>query len=202
MRKVFPEVKRVFFFVSLVLFFFVFFCPFGQSKMRQFAIVWLPSQSSCMWHWVHHTLLCGTIHASLCPLSRYFWHSTGLVELGTKSGMGKSGLDDHLFFTAGFGSGHFLKYKTLVFITTVALSYTNWPCWFNYGKAAGQSRRKTVPVLWNGRRDAEYRVLPEGGARHAKCLKFHLCKRGKDDWSLPGDVTPFVCVKSSVRSVT
>lgn len=35
--------------------FFIFFSlPLWTDKMRQFAKVWLPSQSSCRWHWVHH----------------------------------------------------------------------------------------------------------------------------------------------------
>lgn len=149
-----------------------FFCPFGQSKMRQFAIVWLPSQSSCMWHSVHHT------HPSVAqythpyfPLAGYFWHSRVLVELPSKTDKVKL---DFNWTTTCFSQlvlGRVtLKYKTLVFIATVALSYTNWPCWFKYGKAAGQSRSETSAS--SGRQDVVYGVLPEGGARHTSALNF------------------------------
>lgn len=148
----FPEVKWVFFCCC-----FVHFCPFGQSKLRQFAIVWLHIQSSCMWHWVHNTPQ--PKHTSTPPL----WHNVNIplavfqVLLAQRENLLNSGqifdrrlrvgprLDDHLFFTAGFGSGYLKKkkkYKTVVFIATVALSYARWPCWFNYEKAAGQSKRK------------------------------------------------------------
>lgn len=98
MRRSFPEVKWVFFCCC-----FVHFCPFGQSKLRQFAIVWLHSQSSCMWHWVHNTppqkkttpppLLCGTMRTSRLQFSRYFWHSVKTCWTRDKYSTDGSGLD-------------------------------------------------------------------------------------------------------------
>lgn len=114
----FPEVKWVFFCCC-----FVHFCPFGQSKLRQFAIVWLHIQSSCMWHWVHNTP--PPKHTSTPPL----WHNVNIplavfqVLLAQRENLLNSGqifdqrlrvgprLDDHLFFTAGFGSGYLKKKK-------------------------------------------------------------------------------------------
>lgn len=65
-----------------------------------------------------------------------------------------------------------------MFITTVALSYTNWPCWFNYGKAAGQSRSETVRVCkWQPGCCAS--CPTRGGSQTHQCLKFHLCNREK-----------------------
>lgn len=166
MRRSFPEVKWVFFCCC-----FVHFCPFGQSKLRQFAIVWLHSQSSCMWHWVHNNtpppkkttpppLLCGTMRTSRLQFSRYFWHSVKTCWTRDKYSTDGSGLDLD-WMTTCFSQlvlGRVTlkkkkKYKTVVFIATVALSYANWPCWFNYGKAAGQSRRKNSASSVKGKRD-------------------------------------------------
>lgn len=95
------------------------FCPFWQGEMRQFELVWLYSQSSCVEQRAHHapthppfsTQICGTVRTSVfTPYEILF---------------GTAALDDHLSIAAAFRSGCFLKHKPLVFITTVALSYTN-----------------------------------------------------------------------------
>lgn len=172
-RKVFPEVKGVFFsFLS-------FFCPFGQNKMRQFAIVWLPRQSSCMWHWVHHTPLCGIIRTSLFSLSRYFWHSLGLVELGTKLQPTRlcwalNGWPPvfHSWFWVGslfkvqdasvyHHSGPFI-HKLAVLIQLRESSWT----------IQKQNSASSVNDKW----DVVYLVRPEGGARHTSALNFTCVK--------------------------
>lgn len=149
----FPEVKWVFFCCC-----FVHFCPFGQSKLRQFAIVWLHIQSSCMWHWVHNTPPAQThLHPSsvaqcehpACSFPGTFGTAWKLVELRTNirptaPGWTSTGRPPvfHSWFWVGLLKKKKKKYKTVVFIATVALSYARWPCWFNYEKAAGQSKRK------------------------------------------------------------
>lgn len=179
----------------LSFFFFFFCCPFGQSKMRQFAIVWLPSQSSCMWHCVHHTPLCGTIHASLFPpLQVFLAQHGGPVWLWTKKNEAKLGFNwmTTCFSQLVLGRVTFLKHKNTSvyhhsgpFIHKLAvLIQLRESSWTIQKWDSGSSV--------NGRRDVLCCVLPEGGARHTSALNFTCVKRGSDDWSLPGDVTPFV----------
>lgn len=53
-----------------------------------------------------------------------------------------------------------------------------------------QEENSASPV--NSEQDVVYRVRPEGGAMCTHALKF-TCYRGREDLSLLGDVTPFVC---------
>lgn len=93
----------------------LFFAPLDRGKWG--SLNWCGFiVSPAVWsneHITHppHPEICGTVHTSVfTPYEILF---------------GTAALDDHLSIAAAFRSGCFLKHKPLVFITTVALSYTN-----------------------------------------------------------------------------
>lgn len=68
-RKIFPSRSLCFFFLFVSC---LFFRPLGQRKMRQFALVWLPGQSSCNEAFGVRrgsSPSCGTIHNTTPPPS-------------------------------------------------------------------------------------------------------------------------------------
>lgn len=101
-----------------------------------------------------HPQICGTVRTSVfTPYEILF---------------GTAALDDHLSIAAAFRSGCFLKHKPLVFITTVALSYTN--CLLIQLQESSWTIQKWNAVTSKrAKRDVLYRVSPEGGARCRKC---------------------------------
>lgn len=158
-------------------FFLSFFCPFGQSYMRQFAIVWLPSQSSCMWHWVHHTPLCGTIHASLFPHPGIFGTAWDLLNQGQKpTRLSWASTGRPPVFHSWFWVGSLFK------IQDTSVYHHSGP--FIHKLAVLIQLRESSWTIqkWNSmssvncRGDVVNCVLPEGGARHTSALNFTCVK--------------------------
>lgn len=168
--------------------------------MRQFAIVWLVSPAACGIECI--TTPRGPIPRSSSRSPGTFGTAWGLLNLGQNQPIRLS-LTTTCLSQLVFQSGHYflLKQETSVYrhsgplihklAVLIQLRGSSWTI---------QKWKQCEFCKWRAGRCVS---SPTRGGSQTRwwVTLYHSCQRWSDDWSLSGDATPSVCVRSSVRSV-